>query len=69
MPLMIIKGLAGEPMPVYGQGTNVRDWLFVDDHARALTLVLEHGRVGHTFASSAFALDHPSRVLAEVDDG
>ena len=36
-------------MPVYGQGLNVRDWLFVDDHAAALTLVLERGRVGETY--------------------
>ena len=49
IPLTIIKGLAGEPMPVYGHGPNVRDWLFVDDHAEALTLVLEHGRVGETY--------------------
>ena len=49
IPLAIIKGLAGEPMPVYGNGHNVRDWLFVDDHARALTLVLERGRVGETY--------------------
>jgi dTDP-glucose 4,6-dehydratase len=49
IPLTIIKGLAGEPMPVYGQGLNVRDWLFVDDHAQALTLVLEGGRVGETY--------------------
>jgi dTDP-glucose 4,6-dehydratase len=47
--LNIIKGLKGEPMPVYGQGLNVRDWLFVDDHARALTEVLEGGRVGETY--------------------
>ncbi len=50
IPMMIIKGLAGEPMPVYGRGLNVRDWLFVDDHAEALTLVLEHGRIGETYA-------------------
>jgi dTDP-glucose 4,6-dehydratase len=49
IPLTIIKGLAGEPMPVYGRGLNVRDWLFVDDHAHALTLVLERGRVGETY--------------------
>ena len=36
-------------MPVYGGGLNVRDWLFVDDHARALTLVLERGRVGESY--------------------
>jgi dTDP-glucose 4,6-dehydratase len=49
IPLTIIKGLAGEPMPVYGRGSNVRDWLFVDDHAQALTLVLERGRLGETY--------------------
>ena len=49
IPLSIIKALAGEPLPVYGRGLNVRDWLFVDDHAQALTLVLERGRVGETY--------------------
>jgi dTDP-glucose 4,6-dehydratase len=49
IPLTIIKGLAGESMPVYGRGLNIRDWLFVDDHAQALTLVLERGRVGETY--------------------
>jgi dTDP-glucose 4,6-dehydratase len=49
IPLTIIKGLAGEPMPIYGRGLNVRDWLFVDDHAKALTLALERGRVGETY--------------------
>jgi dTDP-glucose 4,6-dehydratase len=49
IPLTIIKGLAGESMPVYGQGLNVRDWLYVDDHAQALTQVLEQGRVGETY--------------------
>jgi dTDP-glucose 4,6-dehydratase len=49
IPHMIIKGLAGEPLPVYGDGKNVRDWLFVEDHARALSLVLERGEVGETY--------------------
>src|SRR5215813_8353143 len=49
VPLTIIKGLAGESIPVYGSGLNVRDWLFVDDHAQALTLVLERGRAGETY--------------------
>lgn len=49
IPHMIIKGLAGEPLPVYGDGQNVRDWLYVEDHAKALTLVLEHGAVGETY--------------------
>jgi dTDP-glucose 4,6-dehydratase len=49
IPHMIIKGLAGDPLPVYGDGQNIRDWLYVDDHARALSLVLEHGSVGQTY--------------------
>jgi dTDP-glucose 4,6-dehydratase len=46
---MIIKGLAGEQLPVYGDGKNIRDWLYVEDHAKALTLVLERGAVGETY--------------------
>lgn len=49
IPLMIIKGITGQPLPVYGKGENVRDWLHVDDHARALRLVLENGKVGRTY--------------------
>src|SRR6202030_695413 len=49
IPHIIIKGLADEQLPVYGDGQNVRDWLYVDDHARALTLVAERGRVGETY--------------------
>jgi dTDP-glucose 4,6-dehydratase len=49
IPHTIIKGLAGEELPVYGDGRNVRDWLFVEDHAKALTLILERGMVGQTY--------------------
>src|SRR5262245_5008170 len=49
IPHMIIKGLAKEELPVYGDGQNVRDWLHVEDHARALALVLARGRVGETY--------------------
>jgi dTDP-glucose 4,6-dehydratase len=49
IPHMIIKGLAEEALPVYGDGLNVRDWLYVEDHARALGQVVEHGRVGETY--------------------
>ncbi len=49
IPLTIIKALRGEPLPVYGRGDQVRDWLYVEDHARALALVLERGRVGATY--------------------
>ena len=49
IPLMIIKALAGDALPVYGQGLNVRDWLFVEDHARALTRVFERGLPGQSY--------------------
>jgi dTDP-glucose 4,6-dehydratase len=49
IPLTIIKALAGEPLPVYGRGENVRDWLHVEDHAEALVMVIERGRLGETY--------------------
>ncbi len=49
IPLTILKGLAGEAIPVYGKGENVRDWLYVEDHAAALQLVLEQGEPGETY--------------------
>ena len=49
IPLMIQRGRAGQSLPVYGRGENVRYWLFVDDHVRALLAVLERGRVGETY--------------------
>jgi dTDP-glucose 4,6-dehydratase len=49
IPLMILNALEGKPLPVYGKGENVRDWLYVDDHASALYLVLEHGKLGDTY--------------------
>jgi dTDP-glucose 4,6-dehydratase len=49
IPLVIIKCLAGEPLPVYGKGDNVRDWLYVDDHVRALQAVFERGKVGESY--------------------
>lgn len=49
IPLIIIRALAGEPLPVYGDGSNVRDWLFVEDHARALRRVFEAGVPGETY--------------------
>ncbi|MGO4704944.1 dTDP-glucose 4,6-dehydratase [Microvirga sp. 2MCAF38] len=50
IPLIILNALDGKPLPVYGQGDNVRDWLFVDDHARALILAAERGSPGETYA-------------------
>jgi dTDP-glucose 4,6-dehydratase len=49
IPLVIARALAGEPLPVYGDGRNVRDWLYVGDHCAAIRAVLERGRVGETY--------------------
>ncbi|MHB1323607.1 MAG: dTDP-glucose 4,6-dehydratase [Coriobacteriia bacterium] len=49
IPVVVLKALAGEPIPVYGAGDNVRDWLYVEDHARALLRVLEDGVPGRTY--------------------
>lgn len=49
IPLMILNALAGKPLPVYGDGKQIRDWLYVEDHARALLLVATTGQVGETY--------------------
>ena len=49
IPLIILNAVAGKPLPVYGKGENVRDWLYVDDHAQALWQVLTKGQVGETY--------------------
>jgi dTDP-glucose 4,6-dehydratase len=50
IPLMILNALEGKPLPVYGSGQNVRDWLYVEDHCEALRVVLTRGRPGETYA-------------------
>ncbi|MBR3371627.1 MAG: dTDP-glucose 4,6-dehydratase [Rhodobacteraceae bacterium] len=49
VPVIILNALAGKPLPIYGNGSNVRDWLFVEDHADALLLVLEKGVLGRSY--------------------
>jgi dTDP-glucose 4,6-dehydratase len=49
IPLVVLNALEGKPLPVYGDGSNVRDWLYVEDHARALLLIAERGRVGESY--------------------
>lgn len=49
VPLMIVNALEGKPLPVYGDGSNIRDWLFVEDHVRAIDLVIRSGMVGETY--------------------
>ena len=65
IPLMILNALDGKKLPVYGQGSNVRDWLFVGDHAAALTLVLRKGRIGETY-NIAGREQHPNIAIVRM---
>jgi dTDP-glucose 4,6-dehydratase len=71
IPLMVLNALAGKPLPVYGQGANVRDWLHVDDHASALRRIVAAGRVGETYLigarSEARNIDMVRRICALLD--
>lgn len=49
IPLMILNALNGKPLPIYGDGQNVRDWLYVEDHCEAISQVLQHSRIGETY--------------------
>lgn len=49
IPLMIVNALGGKPLPVYGDGSNIRDWLYVEDHVRCIDLVIKQGAVGETY--------------------
>jgi dTDP-glucose 4,6-dehydratase len=65
IPLMILNALDGKKLPVYGQGSNVRDWLYVGDHAAALTLVLRKGRIGETY-NIAGREQHPNIAIVKM---
>ncbi len=65
IPLVTINALEGKKLPVYGQGTNVRDWLYVNDHAAALALVLRRGRVGETY-NVAGREQHPNIAIVKT---
>ncbi|MCX7897922.1 MAG: dTDP-glucose 4,6-dehydratase [Rhodocyclaceae bacterium] len=64
IPLMILNALADKPLPIYGRGDNVRDWLYVEDHARALKLVFERGQPGATYCIGG----HNEKTNLEVVD-
>lgn len=72
IPLCILKAIRGEPIPVYGSGENVRDWLFVEDHAEALYRVLTDGRVGERYNVGGDCelsnLDLVNRLCAVLDE-
>ncbi len=68
IPLMILNALEGEALPVYGDGTNVRDWLHVDDHARALQLIVEQGEAGRTYCIGGDAERTNLQVVEAICD-
>lgn len=72
IPLVILNALEGRPLPVYGTGANVRDWLYVEDHARALATIIEKGRVGETYnvggRNERRNIDVVKRICAELDE-
>ena len=72
VPVVILKALAGEPIPVYGDGGNVRDWLYVEDHADALLLVLEKGALGRSYniggENEARNIDLVRTICAHMDE-
>ena len=71
IPVVILKALAGAPIPIYGKGDNIRDWLFVEDHAAALLLVAAKGRIGETYNiggnAEATNIDLVRRLCAILD--
>lgn len=82
IPLMIVNALADKPLPVYGEGLNVRDWLYVEDHCSAIDLILEKGKVGQVYNIGGHnemrnidivklicaALDKPESLITHVTD-
>ena len=82
IPLMIANALADKPLPVYGEGLNVRDWLYVEDHCKAIDRILQNGRVGEVYNIGGHnemrnidivklickALDKPESLISHVTD-
>ncbi|MGO4441405.1 dTDP-glucose 4,6-dehydratase [Rhizobium sp. RAF56] len=72
IPLIILNAMEGKPLPVYGQGVNIRDWLFVDDHARALSLIVSRGRLGEKYnvggRNERRNIDVVRRICALMDE-
>ncbi|TGN68661.1 dTDP-glucose 4,6-dehydratase [Paracoccus liaowanqingii] len=72
VPVVILKALAGQPIPVYGDGGNIRDWLYVEDHADALLLVLEKGQLNRSYniggENEATNIDLVRTICAHMDE-
>jgi dTDP-glucose 4,6-dehydratase len=72
IPLNILNALEGKPLPVYGDGSNIRDWLYVEDHARALHLIASKGRLGETYnvggRNERSNIDVVRRICAIMDE-
>lgn len=72
IPVVILNALAGKPIPVYGQGENIRDWLYVEDHADALLTVLQKGTPGRSYAiggeNEARNIDLVQKICALLDE-
>lgn len=72
IPLVILNALEGKPLPIYGNGANIRDWLYVEDHARALDLISEKGQIGETYnvggRNERRNIDVVERICALMDD-
>ncbi|WP_313137433.1 dTDP-glucose 4,6-dehydratase [Paracoccus jeotgali] len=72
VPVVILKALAGQPIPIYGDGGNVRDWLYVEDHADALLTVLTRGQIGRSYniggENEATNLELVQTICAQMDE-
>jgi dTDP-glucose 4,6-dehydratase len=72
IPLMIVNALTGKPLPVYGDGSNIRDWLYVEDHCRGIDLVINDGRVGETYNiggnDERANIDIVKEICARIDE-
>ena len=72
IPVVILKAISGEKIPIYGKGDNIRDWLYVEDHANALLTVIMNGKVGRTYniggENEATNLDLVKKICTLLDE-
>lgn len=72
IPLMVLNALRGKPLPIYGDGKQIRDWLYVQDHCQAVALILKHGRAGQTYnvggGNQPYNIDLVREICAILDE-